>query len=127
MRRTAPLLSALACLLLCADAHSATRQASHRYDPGALSQYAVAYQINKGHSGNITLSGGFSTPLTQMWSVNLGGTVSYPVIAQGMVFVTVGGDQVFAIDLATGATVWEKVISGYWSAAAYDNKTLFVV
>jgi outer membrane protein assembly factor BamB len=91
------------------------------------SQYAVTYQINVGHSGNIAFTAPLTTPLQQSWSVNLGGTVSYPLIAQGYVFVIVNNNELFALDLASGATKWEKLLSGGWNAVAYDNGLLFDV
>src|SRR5271166_2677871 len=73
------------------------------------SQDAVAYQINPEHSGSINLTNGFSGNLKQLWSVNLNGIVSYPLIANGMAFVTVAngssGDFFYAFNLSTGAKV----------------------
>ena len=68
---------------------------------------AVAYELNVGHSG--ALSNDTLTPaLVQAWTRNLGGSVSYPLIAGGRVFVTVGnpssgstpnyGSTIYAID-----------------------------
>jgi outer membrane protein assembly factor BamB len=95
---------------------------------------SVGYQIDAAHDGQAAFKTGFTTPLTQKWNVNLGGPVSYPVVAKGMVFVTVGnttdyGTQLFALDLNTGKTVWQKSISGtyYWSNLAYDGGSLFLV
>ena len=70
------------------------------------------------------------------WAVDLGAAVSYPVIAEGTVFVTVrppeGGDYgttAVALDLATGSVRWTRPVSGayYWSALAYDQGRLFLV
>jgi outer membrane protein assembly factor BamB len=64
------------------------------------------------------------------------GPVSYPLIADGRVFVTVAdipnfayGTTLYALDQATGATLWSQTISGtyYWSNAAYDAGRVFVV
>jgi outer membrane protein assembly factor BamB len=95
---------------------------------------AVAYQINIAHNGRGTLEG-FKGKLKSLWTRNLGaGAISYPLIADGMVFVTVAntgnyGTQLFALDAATGTTVWQQPISGtyFWSNAAYDNGQVFVV
>lgn len=100
----------------------------------ADAQNATTFQINPAHSGQTTMPG-FSLPLKRIWSVNLGGTVSYPLIAEGMVFVTVAnttgsyGTQLYALNATTGKTVWHKGIGGnyYWSNATYDNGKLFVV
>ena len=46
---------------------------------------AVAFQIDVAHSG-ATEFAKFATPLKRKWNVNLGGWVSYPLIANGRVF-----------------------------------------
>ncbi len=95
---------------------------------------AVAYQINQAHTGQQT-SLYFTLPLVQKWSVDLGYDISYPLIAQGMVFVTVGdnsGSDVLleTLDLSTGLPVRGAVsVKGtYWFAnACYDSGRIFVV
>jgi outer membrane protein assembly factor BamB len=104
---------------------------------GAQNADAVAFQINAAHVGNINFSNGFAAPLRQIWYVNLGGTVSYPIIADGMVFVTVDDSTdydentalVYALDLTTGAVLWEKLLPSRegWSNATYDRGHLFVL
>lgn len=93
----------------------------------ALSQEAVAYQINVGHSGNIAFTTPLTPPLKQLWTINLGGLVSYPLIADGMAYVVVNCNELFALNLTTGQTVWEKLLSGGWNAAAFDGNSLFDV
>jgi outer membrane protein assembly factor BamB len=95
---------------------------------------SAGYQIDPAHDGRASFRNGFTVPLKQKWVVDLGGPVSYPVVANGMVFVTVGntqnyGTQLFALDLKTGATVWHKAISGtyFWSNLAYDGGQIFLV
>ena len=90
------------------------------------SEDAVTYQINPAHSGGITFSGGFSTPLKKVWSQNLGASLSYAVIAGGRVFVDASGGLTYALDLATGSTKWSKS-AGASLGAAYDKGSLFVV
>src|SRR6266545_4761854 len=96
---------------------------------------AVAYQIGVSHDG---FSGDTTVvpPLAQRWSRDLGGSVSYPLIAGGRVFVTAAvtasgfsGTTLFALDQATGATLWsvELLHSTRWSNAAYDAGRVFVV
>ena len=48
---------------------------------------AVAYQNNAAHDGSVTFQN-FSTTPVKLWSANVGGPVSYPLIAQGEVYVT---------------------------------------
>jgi outer membrane protein assembly factor BamB len=95
---------------------------------------AVAYRINPAHSGlqaaNLT-----SRRLGKRWSRDLGGPVSYPLVAGGKVFVTfanVGsyGSGLVALDEKTGRTVWGPIDLGGtygFSGAAYDQGRLFVV
>ena len=70
-------------------------------DPNA----SVAYQHDPAHDGR-SLDTSFVAPFTQAWSTKLGGTVGYPLIADGRVFVTVAhasgyGNDVVALSLAT--------------------------
>jgi outer membrane protein assembly factor BamB len=97
---------------------------------------AVAFQIDPAHDGNIKFKSGFSPPLTRIWVRSLDGPVSYPLIANGLVFVTVGdlqnyGTNLLAFDIGSGDTVWTRKIQGsglnYWSAAAYDKGRVFVI
>jgi outer membrane protein assembly factor BamB len=94
-----------------------------------------AYQADVAHDGSVTLSTGFGRKLHRVWTRDLGGPVSYPVVANGLIFVTVGnpsgaGSQLVALDLNTGGQVWAKAIGDpYWnrSNAAYDNGRVFLV
>jgi outer membrane protein assembly factor BamB len=95
---------------------------------------AVAYQENPAHSGAAQLPG-LVPPLTLRWSINLGNSISYPLIAEGRVFVTVKnssgpGTLLYALDETSGQTAWGPVALGgtyWWSNAAYDNGRVFVV
>jgi outer membrane protein assembly factor BamB len=95
---------------------------------------AVAYQIDVGHSGAQT-NDTLMPPLTQRWSVELGGTVSYPLIAEGRVFVVVSkkplaGTQLYALDQVTGAIVWGPVeFAGlsYGANATYGGGKIFAL
>jgi outer membrane protein assembly factor BamB len=96
---------------------------------------AVTYQINPTHTGAHNTPGLYP-PLNILWSVNLGATVSYPVLAGGNVFVLAGDSTVntvslYALDARTGVTLWGPVTipegAYWWAAAAYDNGTVFVV
>ncbi|HUO80179.1 MAG TPA: PQQ-binding-like beta-propeller repeat protein [Steroidobacteraceae bacterium] len=90
---------------------------------------AVAFQLNPAHTGAITFQN-VSLPSQPTWSVDVGGTPSYAVIAAGLVFVTVGvtgGTEILALDQANGAPVWGPIIVSGQANAAYDNGTLFVL
>ncbi len=95
---------------------------------------SVAYQVDIAHTGNQSAST-LTPPLTQSWAVDLGGPVSYPLIVDGRVFVTIGnsdtyGTKIEALDLATGNAIWGPIdVSGtyFWSNAAYDAGRVYVV
>jgi outer membrane protein assembly factor BamB len=93
---------------------------------------AVAFQINTMHSGTMNFQT-IGLPGASLWSVNVGGSPSFALIAAGLVFVTVtptGSNnltELVALNQTTGATVWGPVeISGV-ASAAYDAGTVFVV
>jgi outer membrane protein assembly factor BamB len=102
--------------------------------PAAVDE-AVTYQINPVHTGANNTKG-LKPPLSILWSVDLQATVSYPLIAEGKIFVVAGdsnagNDSLYALDAATGDTLWGPVLipngAYWWAAAAYDNGTIFVV
>ena len=101
--------------------------------PPATKGTAVAYQIDATHSGAQYDS--VTPPLAQRWSRDLGGQISYPLIAGGRIFVTVAnqsvyGTKLYALDEANGATLWGPVdLEGSygWSNAAYDSGRVFAV
>ena len=89
---------------------------------------ARAYQLDIAHDGNIA-DAGLATPLTQAWSTTLPGAISYPLIVNGMVYVTAANDTLYALSQATGATVWSHAIGGtyFWSGLSYDRGRVCVV
>jgi outer membrane protein assembly factor BamB len=101
--------------------------------PSAAGARAVAYQIDEAHTGYTPAT--LRPPLTRSWAVDLGGSLSYPLIVQGKVFVTVSdvtayGTKLYALDAATGTTVWGPVELGgtyFWSNAAYEHGRVFAV
>jgi outer membrane protein assembly factor BamB len=117
-----------ACAGICLLAASAWAGGNPAADPGKNKQsdFAVTYQINPAHSGEIKLKG-FTTPLTKMWSVNLGNSLSYAVIADRTVFLNASNDVTYALELATGTTKWSKTSGSYLLGPAYDNGSLFLL
>jgi outer membrane protein assembly factor BamB len=105
--------------------------------PPPVLQQSVTYQINPGHSGSVTFGQQLVFPATPTWSVKLDAAASYPLIAEGKVFVTTAdntkgsyGTTLYALDVATGKSVWGPVaISGtyFWSAIAYEKGKVFVI
>ena len=94
------------------------------------SKDAVAFQINPAHTGAVTFNS-VSFPSNPTWSVNVGGTPSYALIADGKVIVTVelsnSNSEVLALDQATGNTVWGPILMSGVATAAYDNGCVFVL
>ncbi|HVW70021.1 MAG TPA: PQQ-binding-like beta-propeller repeat protein, partial [Steroidobacteraceae bacterium] len=91
---------------------------------------AVAFQINPAHTGGVSFAN-ITLPTSAAWTVDVGGTPSYALIAGGKVFVTVNlsgaGSQLIALDQATGATVWGPIALGGTANAAYDSGRIFVL
>jgi outer membrane protein assembly factor BamB len=100
---------------------------------------SVAYQTNARHDGNQRRGVLRTGSLTKKWTVTLGtlgqgedGYVSYPVIADGQVFVTVEstgspGTELYALNAGTGAVEWSAALGGSngFSALAYDGRKIF--
>lgn len=109
---------AAALLILCG---AAAAQASP-------SDQSVAYQITPGHDGRMA-DAGLATPLAQAWAVTLPGATSYPLIVNGRVYVTAADRTLYALNQATGATVWSHGMGGTygWSALAYDRGRVFTL
>jgi len=88
--------------------------------------------VNATHTGSP--SGDTLKPaLARRWSVDLTGTLSYPLIADGNVYVTAygvdskGDSALYALDQGSGRTVWGPVVLPASTAyAAYDGGRVFV-
>jgi outer membrane protein assembly factor BamB len=97
----------------------------------AATDQAVAYQLDAAHDG--AQSETITTPLSQLWSDPLPGSVSYPLVVNGVVYVVAStssnADTLYAIKQATGATLWSKSFSSTypWAAPAYDAGQVFVI
>lgn len=124
MKRSSRLLSFVLGISLMAFAISALAQ----------TDLSVTYQITPNHAGAIQTAG-VHPPLTVKWKVAVAGTASYPIIANGMVYVIGGGSgstpsTLYGLNATTGATVWTQPIPpgfGSWIGAAYENGNLFVI
>ena len=96
-------------------------------------EQARNFQIDATHTG-ATTSATLTPPLKQRWVVNFGQPISYPLIADGRVFVTVRnasfqGTTLFALNAANGATLWSSNLAGSFaiSGACYENGRVFAV
>jgi len=122
MKKLTLSLSVSICLLFAISAHAQVGQ-----------DQARNYQINETHTGSSS-SPGLTPPLKQKWSVNFGQNISYPIIADGRVFVTVRnpsvyGTKLYALNAVDGATLWSADLAGqyYWSALCYENGRVFAI
>jgi outer membrane protein assembly factor BamB len=105
--------------------------------PASPPPEATAYQITVDHAGVTTSGGAVALQSSPLWTVNLAGPSSYPLIVGGIIYVTVGaplsginGTQLLALDAKTGNTIWGPLsIPGnyLWSNAAIDAGKVFVV
>src|SRR4029077_5550027 len=98
---------------------------------------AVTWQNNTVHDGFDPASP-LVPPLAFKWSRDFSAsgvdTISYPLIAGGMVFVTTAnkncnyGNTLLALDENTGATIWSADLPGtyFFADAAYDSGKVFV-
>lgn len=133
LRRFGLILAALILVVLSETATNVAVPASAATGP-VDPQASVAYQHDAAHDGNSSDTS-FVAPLTQRWSTRLGGTVGYPVIADGRVFVTVAhssgyGVDVEAFSLSSGEVLWGPTSIGgtYWvGSLAYDAGKVFAI
>lgn len=94
---------------------------------------AIAYQIDAAHSGSVSFGVPLRFPSSPAWSVQLSGSISYPLIVGNAVFVTTSNRDLYALDKATGATLWgpRKIggppIYSPWSGLAFDAGRIFVL
>ncbi len=96
-------------------------------------EQARNFQINATHTGAIS-SEHLIPPLKQRWVVNFGQPISYPLIADGKVYVIIKnavgqGTTLFGLNATNGATVWSSALGGdsWWSAACYENGRVFAL
>lgn len=96
------------------------------------SDQAVAYQLDPAHDGYQTADP-ITTPLSQPWSITLPGSISYPLIVNGVVYVTANaggsGTTLYALEQATGATLWSQPLGGvnHVSGLVYDGGRVFTL
>lgn len=93
------------------------------------SKDAVAYQNNAAHTGAVNFANmSLPFPSSPTWSVDVGGTPSYAIIAQGKVILKVtsstSGPELLALNQATGAVAWGPISDS--SDPAYDSGRVYV-
>ena len=121
MKKLTPTLLLLICSVFATQAHA------------QVPEQARNFQINETHTGSITTDH-LTPPLRQRWVVNFGRSISYPLIADGRVYVTVknasgSGTTLFALDATNGATLWSFALGGsfFWSGSCYENGRVFAL
>jgi outer membrane protein assembly factor BamB len=99
---------------------------------------SVTWQNNPVHDG-LNAASPMVPPLEMKWSRDFSAsgvdTISYPLIAGGMIFVTTAntngnyGNTLWALDENTGMTIWSADLPGtyFFADAAYDSGKVFVV
>ncbi|MGZ3437917.1 MAG: outer membrane protein assembly factor BamB family protein [Polyangia bacterium] len=95
---------------------------------------ATSYQIDPAHDG-VQPRDRIALPLCKRWLAPISGSLSYPVVANGRVFVTASdtpsyGTRLYALDERTGAALWGPVELGgtyFWSALGWDADIVFAV
>jgi outer membrane protein assembly factor BamB len=97
---------------------------------GAAYDESTAYQINPGHTAFASGGSLERPPLRQRWSRTLGTRTSYPLVADGRVYLISydgqhAGGTLHALDGATGATVWARSVTGF-AQIAYDSGRVFI-
>jgi hypothetical protein len=100
-----------------------------------VSTDATNYLIDAQHSGTATA---VPTNAKQLWKLDLGGELTYPLIVGNVVYELVAdvqtptdlyGGHLLALDLRTGKTIWGPVHLNdgvYIAGLAYDNGRLFL-
>ncbi len=89
---------------------------------------ASSYLINASHT-SFAAGSSLRAPLARVWTANLPGVASYPLIAGGLVFVIAAAPspQLVALSARTGQTVWSATLPGGFAAHAYDGGRVFTV
>jgi outer membrane protein assembly factor BamB len=126
--------------LVCSNsAASAQQDASVTVTAAPAAPPATAYRMNEAHDGVLITSNGAQFPpqTAPTWTRNLNtAPVSYPLIVSGTVYVVTAnqneayGNQLYALNASTGATLWGPVaIAGtyFGSGLTYENGRLFVL
>lgn len=103
-------------------------------DESARSDQAVAFQIDAAHSGVSGIAAA-AFPASAAWTATFGGRLSYPLIADGKVYVVESDfsngnvTRLHALDRGTGAVAWgPAVLPGIAQAAghAIDGGRVFI-
>ncbi|MBX5462052.1 MAG: PQQ-like beta-propeller repeat protein [Steroidobacteraceae bacterium] len=107
--------------------------------PTPATSQAVGFHIDPAHAGHATLATGQPVfPTTSTWTTTLNNKVSYPVIAEGKVFVltdgvleTGTGRSLYALNETDGSIAWGPITLPFssfsYAAHAYDHGRIFTI
>lgn len=120
------------------DAQSDAADASVTVEAAPVAPPATAYRMSESHDGVLITANGITQPVASAptWTVDFGARVSYPLIADGKVFVATAnpdssyGNRLYALNAGTGATIWGPIaIPGVYfgSGLTYQNGRVFIL
>ena len=95
---------------LAPSAYPAPKATASTAQAPSPSDDASSFRIDGAHQ-NIVASGIEVPPLRKRWTRDLGYPAEYSVMADGRLFVT-AGHRLYALDVLTGADVWQPVVLG---------------
>lgn len=115
-----------------------TVQARQTTMPAPVPSNAVAFQVDASHAGHATFGRPFVMPAAPTWSVDLKGTISHPLIANGKVYVLANQQGVgnttyvslYAFDAQTGTVAWGPVAVETmmpWAGLTFERNKLIVI
>jgi outer membrane protein assembly factor BamB len=100
----------------------------------AFAEPSVSFQINPAHDGTTRFDKRPALPMRKLWSMDFGMQVSYPVIADGVVYVLAskGGTrwraEIHALAGADGAVQWSVSYPGIsWMTHTYGVGRIFAL
>ncbi len=133
IRRALALSASAAVALALITVQPVAAAAWNPYPQTTTTDQGMTYQVNPSHGGSPGIQT-MAPPLQPAWTLNLGGPVSYPLLAPEGIFVTTTNPttnhaQLYAINYRTGAIAWGPVDLGgsFWANASYDNGRVFTI
>ncbi len=122
-------LVAVACVMgataLPLIASAATARAATLEPHAVTGTDAVAFQMNAAHTG--ASADAVGPQWTKAWTTTLGGSVGYPLIVAGRVYVldNAPSPSLIAYDGATGTIDWQDAVGASLTGIAYDGGRIF--
>jgi outer membrane protein assembly factor BamB len=97
-------------------------------DAGPVGTAATSFGLDPAHD-NAQPSDAVKSPLAPLWTMTFGGPVSYPLVVNEVVFVSIAEPQpsVSALDIKTGAQLWGPIALAAGASLAYDDHRVFAL